>query len=46
MKLIDHLNKVSQERGFDNFQNATNEGMKYVIDSIIEEAGNRYKNEN
>lgn len=45
MKLLDHLNKVAKERGFDSFRHATDGAMTYAVESIIEEAGNRFKNE-
>lgn len=45
MKLLDYLNKVSKERGFDTFIQVTMYATTTVIKAIIEEAGDRYKND-
>lgn len=45
MTLLQHLNKVSQERGFDTFIQVTMYATTTVIKDIIEEGGNRFKNE-
>lgn len=45
MTLLQHLNEVSQERGFDTFIQVTMYATTTVIKAIIEEAGNRFKND-
>lgn len=40
--LLKHLNDVSRERGFRDFMHCTDDGRVYVVEDIIEIAGNRY----
>lgn len=42
--LMDYLNHVSIERGFSSFNDAAQNGMTYVVESIIEDAGDIFKN--
>jgi uncharacterized protein YihD (DUF1040 family) len=45
MTLLEHLNKVSIERGFRNFRHLTDDGLVYVVEDVIETAGKDYARE-
>ena len=45
MTLLEHLNKVSIERGFRDFRHLTDDGLVYVVEDIIETAGKNYARE-
>lgn len=40
--LLEFLDEVSKERGFDRFSHATDIGKRYAVEEIIKEAGKRY----
>ena len=43
--ILHYLNKVSKERGFRNFQHATNDGAAYVVMEILDEAAQLHINQ-
>lgn len=45
-KLIDHLNDISEERGYMDFQEATEKCWTAELEEIVKEAGNRFLNQN
>lgn len=40
--LLEFLDEVSKERGFEKFSHSTDVGRVYVVEDIIKEAGKRY----